>query len=93
MHIIDLDGMTLNRDPLLPFKVHIVQHLVHHVSITHRMSHLQEAVCQGGFTMIDMGNNAKIPDVLHSFISSLKSAAKLRKNSQLMLSNWLNFSQ
>ena len=31
--IINLDGMTFNRNPLFPFEIHIIQYLVHHITV------------------------------------------------------------
>jgi hypothetical protein len=56
--------MTFNGDPFFSLKVHIIQHLVHHLAFADRICHLQKAVSESGFPMIDMGDDAKIPDVL-----------------------------
>jgi hypothetical protein len=36
-----------------------------HVAVAYGVGGLEQSVCQGTFTVVDMGNNAKIADVLH----------------------------
>jgi hypothetical protein len=66
MVIIDLDGVALDGNALFPLKVHIVQHLVHHLTLTDSVGNLQKSVCQGTFSVVYMGDYAKISDILHS---------------------------
>jgi hypothetical protein len=63
--VLDLDGMAFNGNAFFPFEVHIVQDLIHHVTVGYGMGCLQQAVGQGAFSMVYMGDNAKIPDMLH----------------------------
>lgn len=63
--IIDLDSMALNSNTLLSFEVHIIKYLVLHISLTDGIGRLQKPVGQGAFTVIDMGDDTKISDVLH----------------------------
>jgi hypothetical protein len=65
MRIIDLDGVALDGNALLSFQVHIVQYLRLHIPFGYGMGHFEKTVCQGTFTMVDMGDNAKIPNILH----------------------------
>lgn len=64
MLIINLNCMTLDSYALFPFQVHIIEYLVHHFPFIDSVGSLQKAVCKGGFTMIYMSYNAKIPDIL-----------------------------
>ena len=53
-----LDGNTA-----FPLQVHIVQHLCLHLSAGEQTGLLDDAVCQGGFTVIYMCHNTKIADL------------------------------
>jgi hypothetical protein len=65
MGVIDLDGVTLDGDPFFPFEVHIIQHLGLHIPFGDRVGYFQETVRQGTFSVVDMGDNAKIPYIFH----------------------------
>ncbi len=65
-HVIHLDGVALDGDALLPLQVHVVQHLVFHLAVAQRARKFQQTVCQGTFPMVDMGDNAKVADILHN---------------------------
>jgi hypothetical protein len=57
--------MALDRDPLLPFEVHVIEHLVHHFPFANGIRGLQKTVSQGGFAMVDVGDDTEVPDILH----------------------------
>jgi len=57
--------MALDGNALLSFQVHIVQHLGLHIPLGYGVGHFQETVRQGAFTMVDMSDDTKIPDILH----------------------------
>ena len=63
---IHLDGVALDRDAAFPLQVHVVEHLVLHVLAGDGAGDLQQPVGQGALTMVDMGDNAEIADVLHA---------------------------
>jgi hypothetical protein len=63
--IIHLDGMTLNGNATLPFQVHVIEHLCLLVLFGDGVCIFQQTVGQGAFTMVDMGNNAKVTNILH----------------------------
>ena len=63
--VIKLDSVTLDGDPTFPLQVHIVQCLGHHVPHSDSFGDLQQTVRQGAFTVIYMGNDAKVADILH----------------------------
>ena len=64
MIIINLNGMALDGDAFFSFQVHIVQHLVHHISFADGVGNLQKPVSQGGFAVVNMCDDAKVTDVL-----------------------------
>ena len=63
--IVNLNGVALDGDAFFPFQVHIVQYLVHHVAVADGGGDCKQPVCQGTFTVINMGDDAKIADILH----------------------------
>jgi hypothetical protein len=71
--------MELDGDSPLPFQLIRIQYLGPHLSLLKRTRTLQQPVGQGGFPMVDMGDDGKIPDVLcfHEMQTSLgKSLGK-----------------
>jgi hypothetical protein len=52
--------MGLDRDSPLAFKVHRVQNLFRHFSLSESPGFFQQSVSQGGLAMVDMGNDAKV---------------------------------
>ena len=57
----------LDGHPPLPLQLHAVQHLLHRGIGWDGAGNLEQAVGQGGFAVVDMGNDAKVADVvLHS---------------------------
>lgn len=63
--ILHLNRMTLDRDPALTLQVHVVQRLLLQLAIAHCTGLLKEAVCQGAFPVINVGDDAEVPDVVH----------------------------
>src|SRR6516164_2043886 len=82
MLIIYLDRVTFDGDPFFSFQIHIIQYLIHHFTFTDGIGHLQESVSKGGFTMINMSDDAKIADILHVLSLSFSELACLQKKSQ-----------
>ena len=73
--VIDLDGMAFNGNSFFYLKINIIKQMVNHFTFTDCIRHLQQAVGQGRFAMINMCDDAKIPDVLHVSISFIFKAA------------------
>ena len=61
--ILHLYGVALDGDATFALQVHVVQHL----SFGHLygVGIFQQAVCQGGLAVVDVGDNAKVADILH----------------------------
>ena len=57
--------MALDGDSALSFQIHVVEDLC--FSHIYRFCELQQAVCQCGFPVIDVGNYAEISNMLHVF--------------------------
>jgi len=65
MAVVDLDGVALDRDTFFPFKIHIVQYLVHHFPVADSVRALQQPVSQGTFAVVNMRDYAEIPYIFH----------------------------
>jgi hypothetical protein len=55
--------VCLNGNAPLTLKIHRIQDLRRHFALSQATAHLDEAVGQGGFTMVDVGNDGKITDM------------------------------
>jgi len=60
--------MALYGDAPFAFQVHIVQHLILKLSVCDRVGGLQQTVGQGAFAVVNVGDDAKIPYVLHKVL-------------------------
>jgi hypothetical protein len=60
-----LDGMAFNGDATLPFQVHAVEHLILKLSFIQCVGGLYQAVGQRTFPVVDVSDDAKIPDMIH----------------------------
>ena len=63
--IVHLNRMGFDRDSTLTLQIHIIEKLILLFSFSNCTSCIEQTVSQGAFTMIDMGNDAEIPNVLH----------------------------
>ena len=55
-------GAGLDRDAALALELHIVQDLVLHRAFVHAVGQFQDAVGQGAFAVVDVGDDAEIAD-------------------------------
>jgi hypothetical protein len=55
-------GLELDGDAPLPLQFHVVQELLLHVTGSHRSGVLQQAIGQGRFAVVDVGNDAEVAD-------------------------------
>nr|UOZ97308.1 hypothetical protein NCPCFENI_01226 [Cupriavidus sp.] len=56
--------LGLNGNATLAFEVHGVEHLRLHLAVGQAATDLDDAVGQGALSMVDMGNNRKITNIL-----------------------------
>jgi hypothetical protein len=62
------NGLTLDGDPPLALDVHIIQDLILEVSLINQTRILNEAVCKGRFSMINVCDDAKVTYVFHGLV-------------------------
>src|SRR3989344_7204987 len=60
------NGGHLNSYPPLPFQLHGIQNLLAHFAFLNRAGHFKQPVRQGSLTMVNVRDDAKITNVVHS---------------------------
>ena len=63
--IVQRGGLRFNRDTALFFDVHAVQNLRTHFAVFQAAAVLDEAVGECGFTVVNMGDDGEIADIVH----------------------------
>ena len=58
--VVELDGAGLDGDAPLPLKLHIIQNLLLHLALVHGVGLFQQAVCQGGLAVVDVGHDGEV---------------------------------
>ena len=75
--IVERDRIALDRNAPFPLNIHRVEHLVMKLAQRHAATGLDQSIRQGQLAMIDVGNDAEIPDVSHA-LDALGQCAGLR---------------
>ena len=57
--------LAFNGNSAFTFNIHGIENLVFKIPVRNNVRHLDKPVGQGGFAVIDMGDNAEISDILH----------------------------
>jgi hypothetical protein len=73
--VIHLYGVAFDGDAFFAFQFHIVKDLGFHIAFGNGVREFQQAVGKGAFAVINVCNDAKIADVVHSCVGLL--AAKV----------------
>ena len=63
--VLERRRLRLDGDAALFFDVHRVQHLRTHFTVLQAAAALDQPVREGGFAMINVRNDRKIPNVIH----------------------------
>ena len=71
-----MNRVTLDGDPFFAFEVHIVEHLCLQLPLRKGIRSFEQPVGKRAFTVVDMGDDAEIADILHRYFFD---AAKLSK--------------
>src|SRR5574344_1251937 len=61
--VVERNAVGLDGDTAFAFKIHGVQHPRSHFALAQAAANLDQAIGQGGFAMVDMGNDGKITDM------------------------------
>jgi hypothetical protein len=70
-------SLAFDGNASLPFDLHVIKELVAKLPVINQAGVLNQTVGQGGFPVIDMGNNAEISNLLHVQVDfSLQSNAQ-----------------
>ena len=59
------DDLALDRDPALPLDIHVVEDLVLEIAVLHDAGILDQPVGERRLSVVDMGDNAEISDIVH----------------------------
>jgi hypothetical protein len=60
--VFDADGVGLDGDPALALDIHGVEKLFLHVALGHGAGQLDQPVGEGGFPVVDMGDDGEVAD-------------------------------
>jgi hypothetical protein len=58
--VIQADCVGFDRNATLAFEVHAVEDLLHHFALRESSSVFEQAICERGFTVINVRNDAEI---------------------------------
>jgi hypothetical protein len=72
--------MTLYRDTAFPLQIHIVEHLILHLLSGNSPGYFQKAIGQSALSVVNMSDNAKIPDMIHEWFLIVQFGAKITTN-------------
>jgi len=61
--VLHADRMGFDRDAAFAFKIHGIQDLLLLVAVGNRIGLLQQTIRQGGFPMVDVGDDTEIADM------------------------------
>jgi hypothetical protein len=67
-------------DPSLPLQVHVIQKLLLHLPLLHRASKLQQLIRQCGLAMVNVRDDAEVPDIRNGHLAGQNT----RRNNTLM---------
>jgi hypothetical protein len=56
--------MALDGDTALSLQIHIVKQLGLHIALANGVGKLQQPICQGAFTVVNVRNNAEVAYIL-----------------------------
>jgi hypothetical protein len=62
LNVLHSDSVQLDRDATFTLQVHGVQNLSPHTSLVYSTGEFEQAIGQRGLAVIDVRNDAKIPD-------------------------------
>ena len=63
--VVHLNGMALYGNAAFPLQIHVVEQLLHLLARRYALGFVEQAVGQGALAVVDVCNNAKVPNVLH----------------------------
>ena len=66
-----LNGVAFDGNASLALQIHIVEGLILHVPLGDGVGVFQQAVGQGAFSVVNVGYDAKIADILHVWVCAM----------------------
>ena len=67
--VAEADGLRLDGDAPLALELHVVEDLVGHLAVGERAGGLDQPVGQGGFPVVDMGDDREVADMVERRVS------------------------
>ena len=67
--VVQTDALRLDSDSALALQVHRIEHLRRHLALRERAGQLEQTIRQRRFAVVDVCNDAEIPDVLRIHVS------------------------
>src|SRR5204863_4743082 len=65
-NVLERRGLRLDGDSALAFDLHGVEHLRFHLPVGEAAAALDQAIGEGRFAMVDVGDDRKIADLIHA---------------------------
>ncbi len=62
------DCLAFNGNASLPFDVHVIEDLVPELAVVHQVGILDKAIRERRLAVIDVGDDAEIPDLFHCVV-------------------------
>ena len=81
--VVHRDGRSLDRNSTLSFEIHGIEQLIASLTLADRLGRLEQAVGQGAFPMVDVGNDGEVADRHRTGILSRAAARCLDRMIQL----------
>ena len=75
--VIELDGVRLDRDSTLPFKIHVVKKLFGHIANSDRLRKLKQTVCKSGFAVVNVSDYGKISYMVFFYSQNITSVIQI----------------
>ena len=61
-------GLRLDGDSSFPLDIHVIEDLFRHLALFPYMGMLDQTVCQSGFSVVDMGDDAEVSNILLALV-------------------------
>jgi len=63
MRVLHSNGVHLDCDPTLFLEIHVIKHLRRHLPLVKGASLLKQSIRESGLAVVNMSDNAEIPNV------------------------------
>ena len=67
--VVERHGVALDGDAAFPLDVHRIEHLIVKLTLGDTIARLNQSIGQRRLAVVDMGDDAEVPDVFHGYRS------------------------